>query len=568
MLSRLRIKNIALIDQLEIEFGDGLNLLTGETGSGKSIIVDSLGALTGERVYSELIKQGEASALIEGLFSLTVDGELKAAFDESGLEIDDAAEADLIVRRELSATGKNRIFVNDQMVTQAFLKRIGTHLVNIHGQGEQTALYDVSTHIEMLDQYAGNAEPAASTAAAYREWSAVKNELAELKRDDAEKLRLVDILRFQVDEIGKAGLTIGEDTELEEEKLRLNNVEKLSALSSDAYALLYEDSLSTLTTLERSTKKIAELAEYDSRFAEFDEGLASARAVIEEAAFAARDLMSHIEFSPERLEEIENRLAEMTRLKRKYGDSIETVLEHLADAQTRLARIETSDLYEQELKARLAAARSAYIAAATRLHEERLREAKKFEKKVIESLRDVALERAVFEVRVAAPTTDQLDGEDVERSFSANGFDDVEFYFSANPGESPRPLAKVASGGEASRLMLILKTAARAVDAGSAAVFDEVDVGIGGRVAEAVGRKLKELAATQQVLCVTHQAQIASLADRHYVVDKQIARDKTTVGIRELASDERVEEIARMLAGEQITEAARENARAMLAGSK
>ena len=568
MLSRLRIKNIALIDQLEIEFGDGLNLLTGETGSGKSIIVDSLGALTGERVYSELIKQGEASALIEGLFSLPVDGELKAAFDESGLEIDDAAEADLIVRRELSATGKNRIFVNDQMVTQAFLKRIGTHLVNIHGQGEQTALYDVSTHIEMLDQYAGNAEPAASTAAAYREWSAVKNELAELKRDDAEKLRLVDILRFQVDEIGKAGLTIGEDTELEEEKLRLNNVEKLSALSSDAYALLYEDSLSTLTTLERSTKKIAELAEYDSRFDEFDEGLASARAVIEEAAFAARDLMSHIEFSPERLEEIENRLAEMTRLKRKYGDSIETVLEHLADAQTRLARIETSDLYEQELKARLATARSAYIAAATRLHEERLREAKKFEKKVIESLRDVALERAVFEVRVAAPTTDQLDGEDVERSFSANGFDDVEFYFSANPGESPRPLAKVASGGEASRLMLILKTAARAVDAGSAAVFDEVDVGIGGRVAEAVGRKLKELAATQQVLCVTHQAQIASLADRHYVVDKQIARDKTTVSIRELASDERVEEIARMLAGEQITEAARENARAMLAGSK
>lgn len=568
MLSRLRIKNIALIDQLEIEFGDGLNLLTGETGSGKSIIVDSLGALTGERVYSELIKQGEASALIEGLFCLSVDGELKAAFDESGLEIDDAAEADLIVRRELSATGKNRIFVNDQMVTQAFLKRIGTHLVNIHGQGEQTALYDVSTHIEMLDQYAGNAEPAASTAAAYREWSAVKNELAELKRDDAEKLRLVDILRFQVDEIGKAGLTIGEDTELEEEKLRLNNVEKLSALSSDAYALLYEDSLSTLTTLERSTKKIAELAEYDSRFAEFDEGLASARAVIEEAAFAARDLMSHIEFSPERLEEIENRLAEMTRLKRKYGDSIETVLEHLADAQTRLARIETSDLYEQELKARLAAARSAYIAAATRLHEERLREAKKFEKKVIESLRDVALERAVFEVRVAAPTPDQLDGEDVERSFSANGFDDVEFYFSANPGESPRPLAKVASGGEASRLMLILKTAARAVDAGSAAVFDEIDVGIGGRVAEAVGRKLKELAATQQVLCVTHQAQIASLADRHYVVDKQIARDKTTVGIRELASDERVEEIARMLAGEQITEAARENARAMLAGSK
>ncbi len=568
MLTRLRIRNIALIDQLEIEFGDGLNLLSGETGSGKSIIVDSLGALTGERVYSELIKQGEASASIEGLFSIPVDGALKAVFDDSGIVIDDTPEADIIVRRELSAAGKNRIFVNDQMVTQGFLKRVGPHLVNIHGQGEQESLYDTGTHIEMLDQFAGHAETALSTATAYRTWSAVRAELAELKQDEAEKLRAVDILRFQVDEINQASPRLGEDADLDEEKRRLNNVEKLSALSRGAYALLYDDSLSTLTTLERSTKKISELAEYDSRFAEFDEGLAAARAVIEEAAFAARDLMSHIEFSPERLDVIENRLAELTRLKRKYGNSIESILGHLADAETRLARIESSGLYEQQLRQRLAETRTEYVQAASRLHDGRVKAALKFEKKVIASLRDVALERAAFEVRIDAPGPAQLTGGDVERAFTTKGFDVVEFFFSANPGELPKPLARVASGGEASRLMLILKTSSRSVDAQSAAVFDEIDVGIGGRVAEAVGRKLKELAASQQVLCVTHQAQIASLADRHFVVDKQLMREKTLVSVRELIADERVEEIARMLAGEQVTDAARENARAMLAGSK
>jgi len=554
MLTLLKIKNIALIDDLAVEFGSGLNLLTGETGSGKSIIVDSLGALTGTRVSSDLIKEGEPSAQIEGLFSIEVNDELARVFDECGIEIN-ADENELIVRRELSQAGKNRIFVNNQLITQGVLKQIGTFLVDIHGQGEQASLYDVSSHVAMLDNFADNARLLASVADAYTSWAAIKSELASLEKDKSEKLQLLDILRFQVEEIKRVSPQLGEDDSLEEEKRRLNNVEKLSSLSEDAYKLLYDNDESTVSTLELAARKIAELAEFDSAFREYDEGLKSAQAVIEELAITTRDFRSRLEFSPERLNEIEDRLAELTRLKRKYGESISSVLEHLTESEKRLENIETAEFREEELKRELAARRLKYIDAAQKLHDARVAAGKKFSTAVETDLKDVALEKAKFEVHVDADQT----------LFTETGLDRVEFYFSANPGESPKPLAKVASGGEASRLMLILKTAARSIEAQKSAVFDEIDIGIGGRVAEAVGRKLKNLSAKQQVLCVTHQPQIASLADRHFVVEKAVAGSRTSVSIRELSPTEQVEEIARMLAGEQITEAARENARTMIA---
>jgi DNA repair protein RecN (Recombination protein N) len=557
VLSLLKIKNIALIDRLEIEFGTGLNLLTGETGSGKSIIVDSLGALTGDRVSNDLIKQGEQTAHIEGIFSVWDERELGAIFEESGVEFD--SESEIIVRRDLSLAGKNRIFVNDQIVTQNFLKRIGSYLVDIHGQGEQAALYHVENHIKILDDFAGVDGFKTDVATAYAKMAGVRAELAELERDEAEKFRLADVLRFQVNEIKLAALLPGEDAELEEEKRRVGNAEKLSTLSDEAYALLYENDESTVSTLERAARKITELAEYDASFREFDEGLSSAQAVVEELAIAARDFRHRLEFSPERLNEIEDRLAEISRLKRKYGETVEEILETLAESERRLDNIESAELREKELTRQLAECRDVYVAAATLLHDKRVIAGKSFEKAIVASLRDVALDKARFEVRIDS-------GED-DRSYSANGLDRVEFYFSANPGEPPRPLVKVASGGEASRLMLILKTTTRTVGGEKAAVFDEIDVGIGGRVAEAVGRKLKELSAGQQVLCVTHQPQIASLADRHFVVEKDTSGKSTSVAVREVADGERVEEIARMLAGSEITEAARENARAMLAAA-
>ena len=565
MLTLLKINNIALIDELEIEFGSGLNLLTGETGSGKSIIVDSLSALTGDRISSELIKEGEQAGRIEGLFSLEKAPGLMKTLDDAGIELEEGGPVELIIRRELSRSGRNRIFVNNQLATQSVLKNLGTRLADIHGQGEQAALFDVSTHVEMLDESGGFRQLRERVKEAHHHWRTVRTELGMLQQNEAEKLQLLDILRFQVQEIERANLRVSEDAELEEEKRRLNNIEKLSTLSEESYALLYEAEESTITTLERAARKIEELAEYDTRFSGYIEGLRSAEAVIGDLAISLRDFSTHLEFSPERLDEIENRLAEISRSKRKYGETIEAVLHHLAETKDRLDAVETSEVREAELQKELVKARTGYLAAAAELHEARLKAAVKFEREVEKELKNVALEKAKFEVRIdSPPSADLAAGE--EASFSSLGYDRVEFYFSANPGESPRPLAKIASGGEASRVMLILKTVAKLREGGKTAVFDEVDVGIGGRVAEAVGRKLKTLAASQQVLCVTHQPQIASLADKHFVVEKTALGRRTSIGVRQLTKPEQVEEIARMLAGEKVSDTAREHAREMLAG--
>lgn len=558
MLSLLKIKNIALIDELEIEFARGLNLLTGETGSGKSIIVDSLGALTGERISSDLIKEGTTQAQIEGLFNLKANADLHEMFYESGIDIDDADDIDLIVRRELAANGRNRIFVNNQLVTQSFLKKIGAFLVDIHGQGEQTTLFSPANHLEILDEYAGISDERAKVSEKYQEMASVRRELENLREDEAQKLQLLDILQFQVDEIKKINLKSDEEDLLEEEKRRLNNVEKLSTLSDESYSLLYENEEATLTTLERAIRRINELAEYENSFKDYGEGLNSAQAVLEDLAITVRDFRSTLEFSPERLEEIENRLAEISRLKRKYGGSVETVLAHLKDSEERLKNIATAEERETELRKQLRQAQDEYIRFAQDLHDKRTKAARRFEKETEVNLKAVALEKARFVVRIEAEKEN-------EKTFTAKGFDRIEFYFSANVGESPKPLARVASGGEASRLMLILKTTAKTSDAEKAVVFDEIDTGIGGRVAEAVGLKLKELSKTQQVLCVTHQPQVASLATHHFLVEKTMTSNQTSVSIRELKAKDRVEEIARMLAGEKITNAARQHAKEMIA---
>lgn len=562
MLSLLKIKRVALIDDAEIEFGRGLNLLTGETGSGKSIIVDSLGALTGDRISSELIKEGVDSAQIEGLFVMEHSPEFARSFDEAGIEIEPGPEIEIIVRRDLSLSGRNRVFINNQLVTQSFLKQIGSHLVDIHGQGEQAALYDTATHIDILDEYGSLASLRQGVADAYKHWSVTKTELGMLEQNEAEKLQMLDVLRFQINEIEKVALQPGEQQELEHEKTRLNNIEKLSTLSGDAFDNLYDSDSSTLSTLDKASRDIDELAQFDERFVNYKDQLAGARAAIEDTAYFLRDFRGHLEFSPERLAQIEDRLAEIARLKRKYGDSAEAVLHHLKQAREQVDNIETAEFRQEELMKKLESLRSAYVDLAEDLHSKRTTVAARFGKEVEQNLKAVALDKAKFEVRIDAPQDDESD-----TRFSSKGFDRVEFYFSANPGESPKPLARVASGGEASRLMLILKTASKSRDQEKTAVFDEIDVGIGGRVAEAVGLKLKQLARTQQVLCVTHQPQIASLADKHFVVEKTVAKNKTSIIARELSKTERVEEIARMLAGEKISETAREHAREMLAGS-
>ena len=564
MLTFLKISNIALIDELNVEFDRGLNLLTGETGSGKSIIVDALGVLVGGRFTSDLLKAGRDRGYIEGLFSVARNRELERLLGDAGIEADRADDTEIIIRRELAANGRNKIFINNQLATQSLLRELQPFLVDIHGQGDQQTLFDTTTHLELLDAFASVAALKDEVAGCYKSWSSVKRELEAQGKEDAEKFQLIDILRFQIDELERARLVVGEDEQLEEERRRLNNVEKLTTLCAESFGLIYEEGDSAITRIRQTARRVEELAGYESRFREYLEGLETSRAMLEDLAFSLRDFADKLEFSPDRLEEIENRLAELSRLKRKYGGSAETGLEHLARSQDRLRQIERSDEREAQLRAELAAARAAYLERARKLHRERVRSAKKFERAVERDLAEVAMEHARFQAQTTAPPDSELNADDAAASFTASGIDRVEFYFSANVGEAIRPLAKVASGGEASRLMLVLKTVAGATEFPRTIVFDEIDSGIGGRVSEAVGVKLKKLSETNQVFCVTHQPQIARFAASHLLVRKEAIAGRTEISVDTLDRRGRVEEIARMLTGAEITETARRHAREML----
>lgn len=567
MLTLLNISNVALIDEQRVEFEEGLNLLTGETGSGKSIIVDALGVLIGGRFGADLLKSGAERASIEGLFLVAPNRDFDSILEKAGIgsgEENDSAR-EVIIRRELSSSGRNKIFINHQLATQSLLRELRPFLVDIHGQGDQQTLFDVDTHLELLDSFAALSNLRHEVNLAYQDWNRLKTELQALRHDEAEKFQLVDVLKFQIEELDRAALALDEDAALEEEKRRLQNVEKLTSLASESYRLIYEDDEAALARLSQAEKQIEELSEYESRFREYLESLKTVRATLEDLSFLLRDFSEKLEFSPGRLAEIENRLAEISRLKRKYGGSIESALEHLARSEDRLRQIEHSDEHEKELTGKLAASRDIYLEAAQRLHRERTRAGKKFEQTVERELSEVAMDNTRFQIQISVPAPNELATQQ-DAAFSPKGIDRIEFYFSANVGEVVKPLAKVASGGEASRLMLVLKTAANASEFPRTIVFDEIDSGIGGRVSEAVGLKLKKLARSNQVLCVTHQAQIARFADIHLLVAKEVASGRTEIKVSKLDRRSRVEEIARMLTGAEITESARRHARELIKG--
>src|SRR4051812_3535892 len=382
MLQFLNISNIALIDDMQVEFESGLNLLTGETGSGKSIIVDALGLLIGGRFASDLLKAGAARGSIEGLFSVAHNPAMESLLESAGIGIEDREAHEVIIRRELAANGRNKIFINNQLATQALLRDLRPYLVDIHGQGDQQTLFDPDTHLELLDGFASVAALRQEVAAAYKRWATLKRELDALRQDEAEKFQLIDILRFQIDELERAELNSGEDERLEEERRRLMNVEKLTTLGGESFALIYEDNDSAITRLRQAMRRVEELSQYESSFRGYLEGLESARALLEDLSFALRDFTDGLEFSPERLAEIESRLAELSRLKRKYGSTIESALEHLSRSAERLDQIERADERESELRATLDAARREYLRMARRLHDERVKAAKKFERAI------------------------------------------------------------------------------------------------------------------------------------------------------------------------------------------
>jgi DNA repair protein RecN (Recombination protein N) len=497
------------------------------------------------------VRSGQERATVEGLFIIEAGG-VEEICRAAGLEL---PGGEIILRREIYASGRSRAFVNERLVSLTFLKEIRPRLVDIHGQGESQTLLVPRVQAALLDAYAG-VEPVSECVRdlAERYWR-VRSELDRLRTSEAERLRMLDVYDFQIAEIEKAKPRAGEDEELQQERRLLVNAERVYHLSSDSYAALYESDDSILRRLGRVRKWLQQVAEVDTRFRQVEQELERAQAVMEDVAFFIREYVGSLDFAAGRLDEVESRLAELERLKRKYGPTLEDVLSSLEAMKRERERLALSDVRKEELEKELEKVEGEYLRAAEQLREARHRGARQLERAIRSELRQLAMEQVRFDVAF----------QPVEVIPSAEGLDRVEFLVSTNVGESLKPLGKVVSGGELSRLMLALKVIGGRTLGPRTLIFDEIDAGIGGRVAELVGQRLKQLAATHQVFCVTHLPQIAKFADVHYRVRKEVDPKRgTEVYVDRLSQEERVTELARMLAGERVTEITRRHARELL----
>lgn len=556
MLKSLRINNIALVPRLEIDLGPGLTLLTGETGAGKSILIDALGLLLGNRASSELIRTGEERAVVEAV----VEGsELAQFLEQHGLPADDG---DAVLRREVQVEGKGRATINGALVPVSLLRDLSPRIAHIHGQHEPQGLLDPETHLDLLDRHAGLVSEAERVAGLYRALRDVETALEALRRGRQEGERRREMLEYQAGEIEKARLAPGEEQGLRQEKTIQGNADRLASLTSQAYALLYEDEEAVATRLGQAYRKVEELAGIDPRFAPFLESRKAVMAQVEDLALALRDYRESINVSPGRLDEIETKLALIDRLKRKYGETVEEILAFGQRCREDLQDLSSPAERQAELETKRATAAREYFAAAKTLSSKRRGAAKDLEKKMTAALAELAMEKTRFKVQFD-PDIPPVAADDPS-TWTERGIESAELLLSPNPGEDLKPLAKIASGGELSRILLALNSVASLDDEGKTLVFDEVDAGIGGGVAEVLGRKLKGIAARHQVLCVTHLPQVASFADRHYAVRKRVDRGRTVTEVTLLGSDERIEEVARMLGGETVTETARRHAREMV----
>jgi len=554
VLLELRVENYAVIDSLAVEFAPGLNLLTGETGAGKSILIDALSLLLGDKASTEMIRHGAEKAVVSGVFEAD-EKRLRHLLEENGIEPE---ENRVIVKREIAAGGKGRVFVNNQPATVALLRALAPALASIHAQNETILAFDEAARLGLLDSYAGH--DLNDLAEKYAGWTEVRERLAQLDRDEQERLRMADLWSFQRKEIEGAKLHPGEDQKLETEKRVLANSEKLYGAATAAYQALYEDDAAALTNISAAQKHLEELARFDTKFLEALAALESARAAIEDVSATARDYADGIDASPERLAEVEDRLALLDRLKRKYGKTVDEVIAYGEEVARKLDELANREDLVRDLKKQLTAAAATYLGAAQALSKRRYSAARELQKLVEAEINQLAM-KAQFRIEVS--------GADEPVNWTASGFDGVAYMISPNPGEPLKPVEQIASGGELSRVMLALKAT---IEAGKKSkggtqrtlVFDEIDSGIGGRAAEAVGKKLKSLARANQVLCITHLPQIASFADHHYLIEKRETAGRTRTLVRALTPAEQTEEIARMLSGEKLTETSRQHAEQLL----
>jgi DNA repair protein RecN (Recombination protein N) len=590
MLVELRAENYAVIDHAIAVFGPGLNLLTGETGAGKSILVDALALLMGGKASAEVVRHGAEKAVVACVFESAAGAE--AILEENGI---DADGSEIILRREILATGKGRVFVNNQPATVAVLKLLAPELALVHAQSESLSSFSQAQQRILLDRFGGLSTEAVGEA--YARWRSAAENLNEMVEGEQDRLRMVDLWSYQQQEIDAAHLVPGEDEALETEKRVLANAEKLYAAAMGAFEQLYEGGASAEVALRAAARNVEELARYDGRFAEAVLQLESARATLGDLSASLRDYAEGINASPERLAEIEDRLAALDRLKRKYGNSVAEVIAFGEEVERKLAEVEDRDEILKALRAALEAAALDYRKVAGALSASRKAAAQKLARMAEAQINSLAM-KARFEVSVrSAEDRTDLKGHGFSRAASgengdwalapegsssettrwtSSGWDQVEYRIATNPGEPLKALDEIASGGEMSRVMLALKVS---VEEGvlkpkskqptpRTLVFDEIDIGIGGRAAEAVGQKLKALGRGQQVLCVTHLPQIAAFADQHFLIDKREAGGRTKTQVRLLDDQARTYEVARMVSGVKVTETSLQHAAQMIAASK
>ena len=555
MIEELYISNVALIDELQLECSSGLNIFTGETGAGKSVILNAVGLALGERSNAGLVRDGATNAKIQIAVALPPDHPVWAGFNDSEFADTLDTEETLVLSRQINASGRSRCHTNGQLVSLTFLSAIGDLLVDIHGQHAHQSLFRSDTHLDLLDTFGKHDALKAEVGKKYDELHATQAQLADYSRTLREAMQEKDLLEFQLDELEEAELQEDEEEALMNERHLLSNAETLFESANQLYEQLYGGDLSessTLDGLKTASRTISKLSELDSSLSELNTRFESILYESEDIVYQIRDYRDKVEFNPHRLTEVEERLDLIQRLKRKYGDSISEILAYQAQASQKLEELQFGSERTEELKDQIHLLTQGAQKLAIELSEKRRKTATQLESLVERELQSLGMEKAVFQILVSPIESVEgpleIDGKCYD--LRADGMDEIEFFISPNVGSEPKPLAKIASGGEISRVMLALKTVLAQIDLIPTMIFDEIDAGIGGRTADIVGQKLKELSRFRQVFCITHLPQIARFADQHFRVEKEVEGDRTTITAKLLTSEERVEEMARMHGGE------------------
>jgi len=563
MIKTLEIKDYAVIEQINVEFGKGLNIITGETGTGKSILIDAMGLILGERVSADVIRKGANKSVIEGIFEVERNNKVELLLKENDIEF----YSDMIVRREISLKGSNRCFINDTPVSLSLIKEAGDILVDIHGQHEHQSLLRTETHIDFLDEFGNYKKLLEEYRNSYEELSVVEKELESLKEREALLKEKKEIYSFQIKEIDNISPEPGEDEKLNDELKILENSEKLVELTSRVYEVLYDSENSVHDSVVKMQTDLNKLKGIDNSFSETTGEAESILALINDIASFVQSYKEKLDVNPEQVEEVRERLGAISMLKKKYGGSVENILEHRHKIGEEYDMVENFTNNIDQLNKRLNECRINAGKLAKEISARRKEESKKIKKGIETSLKQLGIPNPDFQTRITNASSENkkhiiVDGKPYK--FFSKGFDTVEFFISTNPGEDPKPLSKIASGGEISRIMLSLKSTLAKSDRLPLLIFDEIDVGVSGRIAQKVGQVLKSLTSFHQVIAITHLPQIAGLADHHYMVDKIKKGNRVVSSIKILSEKERIQEIAKLMSGEKLTNASLEGAKELM----